>query len=131
MSQRKVIRTVAFAILLSMVAMIRGAGQAPVQHPTVNPVQPRRLRVVGYLAEKEPDFLTMLPPYPALDSVSDKTDVTSLRLWQKPEDSARWRLANEDVRMSYDRFAQYLMQSGLSVRIASAWKVVAATFSNF
>ncbi|MEI9978387.1 MAG: phosphatase PAP2 family protein [Edaphobacter sp.] len=106
MTQRKELRILMFALFLSMAATIRGASQAPAQHPIANSIQPQpHVRVVGYLAEKEPDLLTMLPPYPSLDSIQDRTDVASLRQWQQPDNSPRWRLANEDVEMSYERFA--------------------------
>lgn len=62
--------------------------------------------ITGYLAGKEPDFLDILPPYPAFDSIEDQMDVATLRQWQQPGDSARWRVANADVRISYDRFAE-------------------------
>jgi len=64
------------------------------------------VQVGGYLAGREPDFLDILPPYPNFGSIQDQADVTTLRQWQQPGDSARWQLANEDVKMSYDRFAQ-------------------------
>jgi acid phosphatase (class A) len=82
-------------------------GQVPVDHSFSKSFssQPRE-RVVGYLAGREPDFLSMLPPSPVFNSMQDEADVATLRQWQQPDDSLRWKLANADVKMSYDRFAQ-------------------------
>jgi acid phosphatase (class A) len=48
----------------------------------------------------------MLPPYPIFNSMQDEADVATLRQWQQSDDSPRWKLANADVMMSYDHFAQ-------------------------
>lgn len=82
-------------------------GQVPSDHSSSKSVSSQpRVRVVGYLAGREPDFLSMLPPSPVFNSMQDEADVATLRQWQQPDDSLRWQLANADVKMSYDRFAQ-------------------------
>lgn len=63
-------------------------------------------RIVGYRAHTEPDFHTILPSFPEVNSLEDQNDVAALWHWQEPERSARWELANADVRMSYDQFAE-------------------------
>jgi len=62
-------------------------------------------RTVGYLHDAEPNFLLLLPPYPALDSKQDKIDVTTFRQMQVPDSSARWKLAETDDQMIYTRFS--------------------------
>jgi len=81
-------------------------GQAPVDLTAtkVTPPPPH-VRIIGYLAGREPIFLQMLPPYPEFNSMQDVTDVSTLWQWQHP-DSSRWQLANTDEEMSYNRFSQ-------------------------
>ena len=62
-------------------------------------------RAVGYLSDAEPNYLLLLPPYPALDSKQDKIDVATFRQMQVSDSSARWRLAEADDRMTYARFS--------------------------
>ncbi len=95
-----------FASLLSLLAFGSSAFAQTSGGPSphINSALPRT-KVAGYLQGREPDFLDILPPYPAFDSMQDKTDVAMLRQWQQPDDSPRWKLANADVKMSYDRFA--------------------------
>ena len=62
----------------------------------------------GYLAGGQLNFLSILPPPPALDSEEDRMDVATLRAWQQTADSARWRLAEEDANLSYSRFSAVL-----------------------
>jgi len=50
-------------------------------------------RAVGYLRGSEPNFLLLLPPYPALDSKQDKIDVATFRQMQVSGQSTRWKLA--------------------------------------
>lgn len=60
--------------------------------------------VSGYLSDNEVNFLSILPPYPALDSPEDQIDVATLHAWQQPVNSARWRLAEDDANLLYSRF---------------------------
>lgn len=60
--------------------------------------------VSGYLPPGQIDFLKTLPPYPSLSSKEDEVDVATLRQWQQPVDSARWRLAEADANLAYSRF---------------------------
>jgi acid phosphatase (class A) len=62
-------------------------------------------RAVGYLHGAEPDFLLLLPPYPALDSNRDDIDVAAFRQMQVPDISTRWKLAEADDQMVYTRFS--------------------------
>jgi acid phosphatase (class A) len=63
-------------------------------------------RAVGYLHGSEPNFLLLLPPYPALDTKRDKIDVVMFRQMQVPDTSARWKLAEADDQMTYARFSE-------------------------
>ena len=65
-------------------------------------------RVVGYLHDAEPNFLLLLPPYPALDTKQDKIDVATFRRMQVSDHSARWKLAKADDQMTYARFSEVL-----------------------
>jgi acid phosphatase (class A) len=65
-------------------------------------------RVVGYLHGSEPNFLLLLPPYPALGTRQDKIDVATFRQMQAPDRSARWKLAEADDQMAYVRFSEVL-----------------------
>lgn len=65
-------------------------------------------RVVGYLYGSEPNFLLLLPPYPALDSPQDAIDLTTFRQMQAPDGTDRWKLAQEDAQMTYARFVEPL-----------------------
>jgi hypothetical protein len=94
------------SMLLFALGSVGAFGQAPTNHYALKPASQTQLKVIGYLTGKELDFLKILPPYPVFDSIEDKADVTMLRQWQQPDDSPRWKLANADVKMSYDRFAQ-------------------------
>jgi acid phosphatase (class A) len=95
------------ALLFVPYGSIGASGQVPADHSSSKSVSSQpRVRVVGYLAGREPDFLSMMPPYPVFNSMQDEADVATLRQWQQPDDSLRWKLANADVKMSYDRFAQ-------------------------
>jgi acid phosphatase (class A) len=62
-------------------------------------------RAVGYLHGSEPNFLLLLPPYPALDSKQDKIDVATFRQMQVSGQSTRWKLAEADDQMIYTRFS--------------------------
>jgi hypothetical protein len=62
-------------------------------------------RAVGYLHGAEPNFLLLLPPYPALDSKQDQIDVTTFRQMQVSDTSVRWKLADADDQMIYARFS--------------------------
>jgi hypothetical protein len=58
---------------------------------------------VGYLHGSEPNFLLLLPPYPALDSKQDKIDAATFRQMQVSDTSARCgnvRSAAEPCRLS-------------------------------
>jgi acid phosphatase (class A) len=95
------------ALLFVAYGSIGAFGQVPADHSYSKSVSSQpRARVVGYLAGREPDFLSMLPPYPVFNSMQDEADVATLQQWQQPDDFLRWKLANTDVKMSYDRFAQ-------------------------
>ena len=65
-------------------------------------------RVLGYLQGSEPDFLLLLPPYPALDTEQDKIDVATFRRMQVSDRSTRWKLAEADDQMTYARFSRVL-----------------------
>ena len=78
----------------------------PAKTPGVTHVQRRTpKRAVGYLHGSEPNFLLLLPPYPALDSKQDKIDVATFRQMQVSDTSARWKLAEADDQMIYTRFS--------------------------
>ncbi len=110
MKQIKESRILTFVLVLGVLGVIGAFSQAPVQHPASSPTPPQsHVKITGHLTGREPNFLDMLPPYPALDSISDKADVVTLRQWRQLDDSPRWELANTDVRMSYDRFAEALV----------------------
>jgi acid phosphatase (class A) len=95
------------ALLFVVYGSLGAFGQVLADHSFSKSVSSQpRVRVVGYLAGREPDFIAMLPPYPVFNSTQDETDVATLRQWQQPDGSLRWQLANADVKMSYDRFAQ-------------------------
>jgi hypothetical protein len=103
----KKIHALLSALLFVAYASIGAFGQVPADHSFSKSVSSHpRVRVVGYLAGREPDFLSMLPPYPVFNFMQDEADIATLRQWQQPDDSLRWKLANADVKMSYDRFAQ-------------------------
>jgi acid phosphatase (class A) len=103
----KKVRALLPTLLFVTYGSIGAFGQVPADHSSSKSVSPQpRVKVVGYLAEREPDFLSMMPPYPVFNSMQDEADVATLRQWQQPDDSLRWQLANADVKMSYDRFAQ-------------------------
>ena len=65
-------------------------------------------RAVGYLQGSEPDFLLLLPPYPALNTKQDEIDVATFRRMQESDRSARWKLAEADDQMTYARFSGVL-----------------------
>src|ERR1700739_61212 len=65
-------------------------------------------RAVGYWHGSGPNFLLLLPPYPALDSKQDKIDVAMFRQMQVPGQSTRWKLAEADDQMTYARFSAVL-----------------------
>ena len=103
----KKIHALLSALLFVAYASIGAFGQVPADHSFSKSVSSHpRVRVVGYLAGREPDFLSMLPPYPVFNSMQDEADVATLRQWQQPESAPRWNLANDDVAMSYVRFSQ-------------------------
>jgi len=62
-------------------------------------------RVVGYLFGSEPNFLLLLPPYPALGTKQDEIDIAVFRQMQVSNTSARWKLAEADDQMVYSRFS--------------------------
>lgn len=62
-------------------------------------------RAVGYLHGAEPEFLLLLPPYPALGTKQDDFDVAAFRELQVSGTSARWKLAESDDQMIYARFS--------------------------
>jgi acid phosphatase (class A) len=98
--------TLVLVLLAAVLGGIRAFGQAPAEQATSKSAAPQpRARVTGYLAEREPDFLNILPPYPAFGSMHDEADVTTLWQWQHSETS-RWQLASTDEEMSYNRFSQ-------------------------
>ncbi len=63
---------------------------------------------VGYLHGSEPNFLLLLPPYPALGRMQDRIDVAVFRKMQVSEQTARWKLAQADDQMNYARFSKVL-----------------------
>jgi hypothetical protein len=65
-------------------------------------------RAIGYFQGSEPDFLLLLPLYPALHTVQDKIDVTTFRQTQVSGRSVRWKLAEADDQMTYGRFSDVL-----------------------
>jgi acid phosphatase (class A) len=65
-------------------------------------------RVAGYLHGSEPNFLLLLPPYPALGTKQDKIDVAVFRHMQVSDRSVRWKLAQADDQMTYARFSGVL-----------------------
>lgn len=92
--------TLVFALSLGMLG-----GSAVGQNPAKSAAAQPSTRATGYLAGREPDFLSMLPPYPEFNSMQDGADVTTLWQWQHP-DNLRWQLANTDEELSYNRFSQ-------------------------
>lgn len=65
-------------------------------------------RATGYFHGSVPDFLLLLPSYPALGTDQDKVDVATFRRMQVSDQSARWKLAEADDQMSYARFSEAL-----------------------
>ncbi len=65
-------------------------------------------RAVGYLHGSEPNFLLLLPPYPALGTKQDKIDVATFRQMHVSDQSVRWKLAEADDQMTYARFSEAL-----------------------
>jgi len=63
--------------------------------------------VAGFLGKNDLSYLTLIPPYPALQSLEDEVDATVARQWQSVDD-ARWKLAVADANLSYDRFSEAL-----------------------
>lgn len=61
--------------------------------------------VIGYFHDSEPNFLLLLPPYPALDTQQDRIDVAAFRQMQVSGRSLRWSLAEADNQMTYARFS--------------------------
>jgi acid phosphatase (class A) len=103
----KMVHALLLALPFIAYASIGAFGQVPADHLSSKSVSSHpRVRVVGYLAGREPDFLSMLPPYPVFNSMQDEADVATLRQCQQPDSSPRWKLANDDVAMSYERFSQ-------------------------
>jgi acid phosphatase (class A) len=95
-----------FVLLTAVLANIGASGQSSSDVSVSRSVAPESSsNVIGYLAGREPDFLDILPPYPALDSMQDAADVTTLWQWQHPM-ASRWQSANVDEEMSYKRFSQ-------------------------
>ena len=95
-----------FMLVFAVSARIAAFAQAPAQSPIPEPnASQSRMIDTGYLAGKEPGFLDILPPYPVLNSLQDGADVTTLWRWQHP-DNSRWKLANADEDMSYNRFSE-------------------------
>jgi acid phosphatase (class A) len=62
-------------------------------------------RAVGYTEIGASEYLSMIPPYPALQTPGDDVDVAEVRQWQKTGDE-RWQLAQADAQVSYERFAE-------------------------
>jgi len=74
-----------------------------------SPPQPRRAPgagIDGFLGNNELSYLSIIPPYPVLQSLWDEVDATVVRQWQRSADSARWQLAKADADVSYDRFSE-------------------------
>jgi acid phosphatase (class A) len=95
-----------FVLLTAVLGNIRASGQAPAAIPAFRSIASQSSsRVIGYLAGRESNFLDILPPYPAFDSMQDLADVTTLWQWQHSMDS-RWQSANVDEEMSYSQFSQ-------------------------
>ena len=95
------------AIVLGGVAVI--AQVTPLATTVVSTTQSAKEppnHLAGYLQGEEPNFLWLLPPYPALDSPQDATDVASFRQMQVADDTPRWKLAQADAQMSYARFVE-------------------------
>lgn len=92
-------------LLFAVLGSLGSFGQSPAERPPSKPASPSpHAKVSGYLTGKEPDFLDILPPYPAFSSMQDEADVTTLWQWQHPENS-RWQLANADEDLAYRRFS--------------------------
>lgn len=95
-----------FVLVSAVLGNIGASGQALRGIPASRSIAPQSSSsVIGYLPGREPDFFDILPPYPALDSMQDAADVTTLWQWQHPV-SSRWQLANADEEMSHNRFSQ-------------------------
>ncbi len=59
----------------------------------------------GFLGKNELSYLSLIPPYPVLQSLGDVVDAAIVRQWQSV-DSTRWQLAQADAEVSYDRFSE-------------------------
>jgi acid phosphatase (class A) len=63
-------------------------------------------RPTGYLEKNDSIYLSLIPPYPVVQSQEDEADLAGIRQWRRSEDSARWQLAKADADVSYGRFAE-------------------------
>ena len=70
------------------------------------PKQPPGGGNVGFSEKNESSFLSLIPPYPILQSLGDEADVAGVRQWQQSGNSLRWQLAQADAEISYNRFAE-------------------------
>ncbi len=108
-----------FAEVVCSVLLILGGGSAAASAQTmpsesaktrataqVGSQSPKR--AVGYMYGSEPNFLLLLPPYPALGTKQDKIDVAVFRHMQVSDRSVRWKLAQADDQMTYARFSEVL-----------------------
>jgi len=72
-----------------------------------SPFQPQPgARPVGFLEKDLLSYVSLIPPYPVLQSLEDEADVAGVRQWRQSGNSPRWQLAKADAEVSYRRFAE-------------------------
>jgi acid phosphatase (class A) len=100
------------ALIAAGGASISAAAQTPspsaAPTPAAQSAKQTPKRIVGYLQGAEPNFMLLLPPYPALESPQDAVDVATFRQMQVLDQSPRWKLAQADAQMTYARFTEPL-----------------------
>jgi acid phosphatase (class A) len=99
-------------LFLTIFILFVSVGPLPAQNlPSGAAGSPRQLLQTsgagsaGFLGKNELSYLSLIPPYPALQSLGDAVDAAVVRQWQSV-DSARWQLANADASLSYNRFSE-------------------------
>ncbi len=60
----------------------------------------------GFLKIEASEYLSLIPPYPVLQSMEDEADMAGVRQWQQSGETPRWQLAQADAQVSYERFAE-------------------------
>lgn len=75
----KKVNLLVFVVLSALCGRLGVFGQAPTEPSASEPPVPQPpVRVTGYLAGREPDFLDILPAYPEFNSMQDGADVATL-----------------------------------------------------